>query len=303
MIKLYQLRDVQEGEAGLVLPCEEKIEWIPWVPCMWPTAPTVKEDPDSETYYAKTVRGLRKWEQGGGMIRLQTIRGAVVETRVGNADLWRRLEADVPNVAITPALSLVSCLEEIDDVGGWNQAANEIEEWRREFDVVAVMLSAESVLTRVVDGAYSPDPTFLADGLLSLPDDLIYWFVPSDMWFRAGVEGALRLHEVAKIVERTLSGRVRHVNLRHCSPKNINSDRYEEGHRRLEDLASLSTIPKFFFYGPENDHFWQDDELPEVRQVALETWGGPLQVLLYPGLARWPEAAASLSRFMSAPCE
>ena len=64
-----------------------------------------------------------------------------------------------------------------------------------------------------------------------------------------------------------------------------------------EITAGRSTLPMLYFYGPGHPvQFWKDEQLGQALDIIQREWGNKAEVVFYPGVKRWEEAARKLSK-------
>ena len=135
-----------------------------------------------------------------------------------------------------------------------------------------------------------------------LPGDVEYLWYPSVFWFVAGEDGQERCVDICQVVETTLED-VRFLDQRYCSRSTVGNLRYVEAGEDMDSIANRPTLPMQFFYGPDHETvWWRDRELHEALSYVRRDWGADADVIIFPGLERWVEAAVSLREQLVPAC-
>lgn len=254
---------------------------IPWVELNYP--PCMLDE---------IVFGLQTWRDSC------LAYAGIVSTMPGKASLFTTLKALVPNMRIIPGLKTMDLLPQFDNVEGWRNVAAEVRlivagEPMTAAHIPIVLLENEKAMKSYVDGTQTIDLALLASGLKLLPTGVEYWWNPSIFGFQQVTQD--RNAAVCEVVAKTLS-RFRFVNLRYQGRGAV-EDRWRKfADARLQALSRLPTIPKLYFYGPgHGDNFWLDEEVGVPLNLVLDKWGPGAEVIIYPGVVRFAEAAKSLT--------
>ncbi len=258
----------------MILPCET-LKVIPWVELNY------------SVFDEQVIEGLLIWQNVADT--------AIITTRPGRADLYTKLRERLPEMRIIPGLKSMHLLDRFDSVEGWRSIAQEIAAIRDASGEQVFLLENEVALHDWVMGMETLDMDLLAEALATLPTDVQYLWRPSVYWFIAGDEGVERLAQVCRVAEDVLED-VRFVDQRFNARVNVNSQVYTAAQTLLESITSKSTPTLQYYYGPDYElEWWKDNEVLDALSYVRQDRGSGAEVLIYPGIERWVEAAAALT--------
>ena len=243
---------------------------------------------DNFSKYDETVR------RGLGIWAAVTDR-AIVSTMPGRAGLFatldKELRASGHEIRIIPGLKTMSLLDRFDSIQGWESVASEV----ALYDSSIVLLENEVAMKGYVDGEYELDREALRTGLSKLPRDVQYLWYPS-IW---GNDTRKReRNEVAcAIVQDTLRD-VRFLDQRYQGARAIDASARKKADVMLKRITKgRPTLPMLYFYGPNHPvTFWKDEQLEDALGIIKRRWDNHAEVVIYPGVKRWEDAALKLSK-------
>ena len=279
-----ELKRAVLAKENIDQPEERRSKIIPWVECNWPDARLVHGDPESPTVLNHVVEGLREWER--------VTNTAIITTLPGKTWLYDKLQSEVPEMHIIPGIKTMDLFSNsFDRLEGWHAVREQVQLMSQATNQTMFALEHEWALERYVRGEQSIDFLKLKAGLRLLPEDIEYIWHPSVYWFIAGEAGYDRLVDLCRVVEATVPA-VRWVDQRYCASDAVVNTQYERARRMLVSLASKPTIPILYFLGDEGEHvWWQDQQAGAALSQVHDSWGDGSQVIIYPGLTRWGDAA------------
>ncbi len=252
----------------------QKLRIIPWVEVNFP--PRYVED---------AVEGLRIWRK--------VTDTAIVSTMPGRADLYRELRKRVPDMHIIPGLKTMDLLKRFDSVGGWRIVAKELAAIRAASGERVILLDNEIAMKPYIDGVQPVNLDRLRTGLSKLPRDIDYLWYPSIF----GKDDKQRRNaEVCRVVEEVLKD-VRFLDQRYQGIRAVTDRARIAADKRLKAIARKPTLPMLYFYGSDGRYvWWKDEQVHEALEHIRREWGDSADVVIYPGVKRWVEAASSISR-------
>ena len=254
----------------------ERLTIIPWVELNY------------KTYDQQGIEGLQIW---------RTVTDtAIVSTRPGRADLYTKLRKKLPDMRIIPGLKPNGAgkdlLPTFDSQKGWEDVAKEISKLRETSGQKTVLLENEKAVYPYVRGEQSVDIRKLKKALGSLPDDIEYLWYPSIFGKEEEQE---RCAKVCQAVEDVLTN-VRFLDQRFQGQRAVKAGARKDADRRLKAIASRPTLRMAYFYGPNHPNvWWKDDQVLTALSHIRDRPDDPGDVVLYPGVKRWVEAARSLT--------
>lgn len=263
---------------------------IPWVECNWPDVPVNKADPHSSSTFEHTVKGLEIWKSVTGT--------AIVTTLPGKEALYPRLRDRVPGMRIIPGLKTKDLLVRLDSVEGWKAVAREVLAIQDKSGERVVLLENEKAVYPFIRGEQAADMDQLRKALDSLPKDNEYLWYPSIF---GKEEEQKRCAEVCGVVQEVLLN-VRFLDQRFQGKRAVSDRTRKAADLRLMKIAKRPTLRMAYFYGPDHPHvWWNDDQIFQALSQLRSGRSDSADVVLYPGLKRWVEAARSLSERLTSP--
>jgi len=77
----------------------------------------------------------------------------------------------------------------------------------------------------------------------------------------------------------------------------------QRAHATLMSISSKPTLPMLYAYAEDSGvRHWPDSEMPTALEYVRAEWGDGAEVIIYPGIERWIEAARALSAYIAKPC-
>jgi len=266
---------------GPALPPRPKI--IPWVECNWPDAPVDKGDPSSKPILDHVIEGLLIWQR--------VTDTAIVSIMPGQTRLYHTLHSRVPGMRIIPGLKTMTLLDRLDSESGWQAIANEVLAIAAATGERVVLLENEKAVYPFIRDKRALDTNRLRKALDRLPKDMDYLWYPSIFGKEAEQK---RGAEVCRAVEDALVS-VRFLDQRFQGKRAVTDPARIAADRLLRAIAGRPTLRMVYFYGPEHPIvWWRDDQIDEALGECSRAPGGSTEVVVYPGLKRWVDAAKSL---------
>lgn len=273
--RAYASQARSDAAPGKPIP---RVKIIPWV-----------EDNYAQ-YDDRVVEGLRIWRKVADT--------AIVSTMPGRAALYPKLRERVPGMRIIPGLKTMDLLPRFDSVKGWRRVAEEVSAILAAGGERVVLLENEVAIKAFVDGAQPLNLDRLRQGLALLPGDVAYLWYPSIYGHEQDKRS--RCAEVCRVVAETLLN-VRLLDQRYQGRRAVSDRARIAADAILKSISRRPTLPMLYFYGSEHSYtFWRDEQVHEALGYVRKDWGDEADVVLYPGLKRWVEAARSLSQRLSA---
>lgn len=226
------------------------------------------------------VEGLLAWQK--------ITDTAIVSTVPGKESLYRVLRKRVPGMRIIPGIKTTPLLSRFDSVEGWENVSRSVRYALKCAGENEILLENETAFLRVRRGEESVNLQNLRRGLDTLPAGIKVIWYPSIV----GRSQAMltRYEDVCKIVVDVLDARF--VDHSVDGHKSLGNRWREKAQHRLDALSNQPTIPILYCYG--DSRWWRDEQLVEVLGSVTKD-----QVILYPGIKRWAQAARSISGHLS----
>ena len=247
--------------------------------------PTVHSREDVE----KLIAGIKAWRPLADTV--------CVATGPGQAEMFAELRRRVPEMQLIPGLVTSSWIARarFDSPVPWERLAREIALVARVCGQKRVLLDNETALAPFLKGNAELDERRLRTALSLLPKDIqiiwypaMYWVVPQQRqkseWLCRIVAEELDCRLVdASFGDRTWSA---------AGPT--------ETRQKLEAFSRNPTLPIVWFgrWPGSNCPYWEYDQVGEV----LDLLAGRDECLVYPGMARFQEAAERLGPLVRQHC-
>ena len=224
------------------------------------------------------VAGLSIWRS--------VTRTAIVSTAPGGEHIYAHLRAALPDVAIIPGIKTYPRLKDgqFDSPAGWQQVARDVEQLALLADASHVVLEHETALRPYWRGQAQLDADRLRESVRQLPAGIHI------IWYPGMVGESERNQEIAAqiLIAANALGRVRFLDHSLASPKSPSSRWGQLAKARLDQIASLPSIPLVYFDGGQT--YWPFQQAPAVVSRVQSA-----EVIVYPGAQRWVEAATVMS--------
>lgn len=226
------------------------------------------------------VEGLLAWQK--------ITDTAIVSTVPGKESLYRVLRRRVPEMRIIPGIKTTSLLSRFDSVRGWEKISRSVRDALKYASENEIVLENETAFLRVRRGEETVNLRRLRQGLKTLPAGIKVIWYPGI----AGVNEAMlkRYEDVCKVVADVLD--VRFVDFSFDGHKARANPWRKKAQELLNALSEHATIPILYCYGI--DRWWRDEQLLDVLRSVTKD-----EVILYPGIKRWSQAARSISGHLS----
>ena len=236
----------------------------------------------------EAIAGLKKWSHEVGLKRAFILTQRDIAGKV----LSELRERTSHFLRITPGIEASSCIETLNDVGGWELLAESLLEASKIIgtDTVYMDFEGASKLHLPKQGGekpeIEPDWKLIHRGLQWLPPLLTYCWYPTVTSERADIRSFQErfLHHALAILPK-----VRMIDLSISSPGAMRAwTRFTKAnHQHLERMKETFTLPEMirmlYFYG-DGAGYWDDWHFPLVKNL-VPPWQ---DILIYTGWSRWP---------------
>ncbi len=203
-----------------------------------------------------------------------------------------RLRERYPDLHIIPGLKTSGILGQhggFDALEGWTRIARLVQSLAEVTGEQTVILEHESAIKAYIDGQYAMDWDRLRAGLRLLPRACQIWWYPSAGGAGETLERYIRLCE-AVVAELPEVRFIDHASLH--APQFAGQPGTVNVASRLAAAARRPPVRMIYCCGPK---YWPYDRVPEALRQVQES-----EAVLYPGAARWVEAAQALARLLPA---
>jgi hypothetical protein len=243
-------------------------------------------------YDERVIEGLKIWSR--------VTDTAIVSTMPGRAELYRKLRQRVPGMHIIPGIKTRTLLPVFDSVEGWRRVAEEVAAVSSAAGERVVLLENETAIRPYRRGEQKISLDRLRDALAQLPKGIgIIWY-PSIHSPRNPVHD--RYENVCRVVAEVCD--VRFTDRSTQSPAALHEPWRREVRRTLERLSSKPTLPLLYAYAQRSSTvYWLDQQIPEALAYVRREWGEDAELIIYPGMKRWGEAARSISDIVTRSAE
>lgn len=268
-----------EPHAAEGLAAKPPLKIIPWV----------------ELNYARNdeycIKGLLAWK---GLTDT-----AIVSTRPGRAALYSKLRERVPGMRIIPGLKPngagIDLLPSFDSVAGWKKIAEEVSAMCKTSGQRVVLLDNEVAIKRYRMGKQKIELDRLRAGLEYLPKDVVIIWYPSIHSHTTEVQK--RYADVCRVVADVCD--VQFTDRSTETPAALEDLWLQRARRTLESMSSRPTLPMLYAYAKDSGIIhWPDAQIPDAFEYIRKEWGEGAEVIIYPGMRRWGEAARSIEKIL-----
>ena len=258
---------VGEREEGLEIWARKVLpQVIPWV----------ELNSDHTGDKAAVINGLREWRM---------ITDTAIVTTAPGVRIYDGICENIDDMEIIPGLKTNALLpHRFDYVDGWARIGKELADMAQRTDSKVVVLENESAAEKYRLGTEGIDWPAFHKCLAQLPSDLTIWWYPAVVG--PDVDTQNRMASLCESVAACCASVV-FIDTSRSGPR-VDYHWSVEARKRLEAVvkdADGSITPVQYFYGP-GSQYWMDEDIPKALEAA-----GSDQVIIYPGAARWVEAA------------
>ena len=217
---------------------------------------------------------------------------AIVTTVPGELDIYDEISGRVPELQIIPGLKTNDLLRKgFDNMEGWERIGHKLEDMAQRCGSDTVVLENESAVRKYGLGNETLDWDTFRKAMEELPRDReIIWYPAIT---GADDESQNRMQKLCCAVVKH-HPRVTLVDRGFSNPAAVRWNWSKEARLRLA-LIGAPTIPMLYFYGPDED-YWQDEQIHK----ALEHVKKAAEVIIYPGAARFEDAAKGIRKALEA---